>query len=523
MARSLNILQFLFLATGSLTHSVTVAPNPVTGNTTTSTISWTDCSPDPSIALKCANFSIPLDWSKPWGPQINLGIGMIPAANASQRIGYLMTNPGGPGGADIQANGKGDLGLTVTGQYWRSSQLHQYFDIVGPDPRGVASSSPLECDPDLWTTASQTSLFPEDEESYNELVNAWKAAGESCAEKSGERLNHVDTLSVARDFEAIRIALGDEPMTFLGFSYGTQVGLQYAELFPNDIRAMVLDAVLDHTQEEVYMLETESGGYEDTLDQFFLWCARNSSCAFHNTTDFPTKFDNYITAANQNPIPAPQCSNASFDFYPCASTASGYDILTFLQELLIVNRPDNGLGVPGLADMSLLLQLAFEGNDASFFATANTTSPISSDYPYTAVICQDWHHQSLSWPEFQTEMIFANIISPHTRGQGEFWRLQVRCMNWPAPVVNPAHSIAPTFQNLTLKTPVLLVNAFYDPETAYPFSVNLQRQFGERNAVLLSRNGSGHTSWYSMGDTHFAINNYLIDLKVPQPATILQS
>ncbi|KAF4624485.1 hypothetical protein G7Y89_g13687 [Cudoniella acicularis] len=523
MAPSLNILQFLFVATGILAPSVAAAPKSAMGNTTSSTIKWTDCSPDPSIELKCANFSVPLDWSKPWGQQINLGIGMIPAANASQRIGFLMTNPGGPGGADIKPGGSGDLGLSVTGRYWRSTQVHQYFDIVGPDPRGVASSSPLECDPALWTTASQLSLFPEDENSYNQLVNAWKAAGRSCAQKSGEKLNHVDTLSVAKDFEAIRVALGDEQMTFMGFSYGSQVGLQYAELYPNKIRAMALDAVLDHTQDEIYFLETESGGYEATLNQFFIWCARDSSCAFHNATDFPSKFDNFITAANHNPIPAPQCSNVSFPFYPCAASVSGYDILRFLQELLIVSRPDNGLGVPGLADTSSYLQLAFEGNDASIFATPNTTSSTSGDYPYTAVVCQDWYHSNLSWPEFQIKMVFANIISPHTRGQGEFWRLQVRCMNWPAPVVNPARSIAPTFQDLTLKTPVLLVNAFYDPETAYPFSVNLQREFGERNAVLLSRNGSGHTSWYSMGDTHFAMNDYLINLKVPQPATILQS
>lgn len=448
---------------------------------------------------------------------------MIPAANTSQRIGYLLTNPGGPGIADIQLGGQGDLGDTVTGRYWRSTQLHQYFDIVGPDPRGVALSSPLECDPDLWNTASHISLFPNDESSYNELVNAWRAAGKSCAKMSGERLNHVDTASVAKDFEAIRIALGDEPMNYLGFSYGTQIGLQYAELYPHNIRAMALDSVLDHTQDEIYFLETESSGYEATLNQFFLWCAKNTSCAYHNTTDFPAKFDHYITAANNAPIPAPQCSNTSFQFYPCKSSVTGYDILAFLRTLLVSFNPENGLGIPSLVTTSYLLELAFAGHDASYFSLANTTSPISTDYPSTAVSCQDHLRSNISWSEFQTKMNMARIISPHTRGQGEFWQDQIRCQNWPAPVVNPPRSIAPAFRDLSLKIPVLLVNAFYDPETAYPYSVNVQREFGERNAVLLSRNGSGHTSWYFKGDTHFAINDYLIGLEVPQPATILQS
>ncbi|KAE9378526.1 hypothetical protein N431DRAFT_330122 [Stipitochalara longipes BDJ] len=510
----------------SLAHLVVATPATAPGNITSSTIEWTDCSPNPSTQLRCANFSVPLDWNTPKGPQINLALGMIPAANASQRIGYLMTNPGGPSGADIGPNASGDLGLGVTGEYWRSSQLHQYFDIVGPDPRGVKSSSPIECDPELWTTASQLSLFPQDENSYNQLVKAWEAAGRSCAEKSGEKLNHIDTASVARDFEAIRLALGDEPMNYLGFSYGTQLGSQYAELYPERIRSMVLDAILDHTQDEVYSLQTESSGYEDTLIQFFSWCSEDVSCAFHDTKEFPTVFDNFINAANHNPIPAPQCQNISSPIYPCAPFASGYDILTLLQEGLLIPSADSGLAAPGWALLSSYLQIAMQKNDASVFSTRNATSStalIFSDYPYTAIICQDWNRTNLSWPEFQSKMYMANVISPHTHGQGEFWRLNVRCMNWPAPVANPPHSIAPAFQNLTLKTPVLLVNAFYDPETAYPFAVNLQREFGERNAVLLSRNGSGHTSWYAKGDTHFAINDYLINLKVPQPATVLQN
>jgi len=471
MAPSLNMTRFLIPVMASLAHLVVAAPTVAAGNITSSAIEWIDCSPNPSTQLRCANFSVPLDWSKPNGPQINLALGMIPAANASQRIGYLMTNPGGPSGADIGPNASGDLGLGVTGEFWRSSQLHQYFDIVGPDPRGVKSSSPLECDPELWTIAAQTSLFPQDENSYSQLVKAWEAAGRSCAEKSGEKLNHVDTASAARDFEAIRLALGDEPMNYLGFSYGTQLGLQYAELYPNKIRAMVLDAILDHTQAEIYALQTESSGYEDTLIKFFSWCSEDSSCALHHTRGLLTVFDNFITAANHNPIPAPQCTNISSPVYPCAPFASGYDILTVLQEGLLIPNAGSGLTAPGWAEVSSYLQVAMQKNDASVFATKNSTSSSAtdvSDYPYTAIICQDWNRTNLSWPQFQSKMYMANAISPHTRGNGEFWRLQVRCMNWPAPVANSPHSIAPVFENLALKTLVLLVNAFLRSRDGVP-------------------------------------------------------
>jgi pimeloyl-ACP methyl ester carboxylesterase len=244
MASFQNMSRFLLAVMAGLAHPVAVATAATPTNISPSTIQWTDCSPNPSTQLKCANFSVPLDWNKPKGQQINLALDMIPAANTSHRIGYLMMNPGGPSGAPIDPGGSGDLGSGVEGSFWRSSQLHQYFDIVGPDPRGVGLSSPLECDPELWNTASQPSLFPEDEISYNQLVKSWEVAGRSCAEKSGEKLNHVDTASVGKDFEAIRLALGGEPMNFIGFSYGTQVGSQYAELYPDRIRAMALDANL---------------------------------------------------------------------------------------------------------------------------------------------------------------------------------------------------------------------------------------------------------------------------------------
>ena len=136
MPSFLNNFRLLLGVMASLAYPVTIAAAAAPSNTSSSTIEWTDCSPSPSTELKCANFSVPLDWSNPKGQQINLFLGMIPVANASQRIGYLMMNPGGPSGTPIRLDGTGDLGLGVEGEYWRSSQLHQYFDIVGPDPRG---------------------------------------------------------------------------------------------------------------------------------------------------------------------------------------------------------------------------------------------------------------------------------------------------------------------------------------------------------------------------------------------------
>ncbi len=106
------------------------------------------------------------------------------------------------------------------------------------------------------------------------MVEHNKALGQSCLDRTGELLGHVDTVSVARDLEALRIALGDAKLNWLGISYGTMIGAQYAELFPENIRAMVLDGIVDHSASEIYATAGESVSYEDELNRFLIGVCR---------------------------------------------------------------------------------------------------------------------------------------------------------------------------------------------------------------------------------------------------------
>jgi hypothetical protein len=151
---------------------------------------------------------------------------------------------------------------------------------------------------------------------------------------------------------------------------------------------------------------------------------------------------------------------------------------------------------------------------------------IDVDFAYTAIICADWNfsQEKSTYAQYWDCMTLAETAMSHTRGAGEFWTLKARCQNWPVSPRNPPYGIT-TFRNGAhkLKTPILPVNSFYDPETSYAWAVNLQRQFGDDNAVLLSRNGTGHTSYFQSGAVSDAIDNFLIHLKVPEPGTILQN
>jgi pimeloyl-ACP methyl ester carboxylesterase len=468
-----------------------------------SKVDWQAC----EEGIRCANLSVPLDWSKPRGKQISIAMAMIPAANQEKRIGYLMVNPGGPGASSLNL-------ISAGKDFLMSTPLHQYFDILGPGPRGTAGSTPVNCDPEPWNRRYPER--PQTEAEFQEMLQVFHDRGESCVnQKDNDILYFVDTISVAKDLEAVRIALGDEKMNYIGFSYGTQLGAQYAELFPDNIRALVLDGIMDHSRSGPDLWGPESNGYEVTVNQFFDWCAKNNTCALHKVKDLPTKFDAFIDRANKSPIPAPSCLNKTSEVYPCFEDATGNEILRAFQTPICFPYPETG-SVGGWVGLSELLQVAMYNNDSSAFSTTKYASTTGYDMSYAAIFCQDAPRSNWSAIDFKIKADVGAVATPHTRGIGEVWYLDALCMNWPTPVRNPPRSLAPAFASRNMSTPILLVNALYDPETPIQFALNVHRQLGEQNAHLIIRDGSGHTSYNHVGETHRAINKYLVDLEVPK-------
>ena len=160
-----------------------------------------------------------------------------PADDPAHRIGTLFYNPGGPGDGGVK--------YVIAADTFFSATLRARFDIVGLDPRGVGGSTPITCGVPALTP--DYTFFPRTQQEFDAMVAHNRAVAQSCLQQTGPLLLHADTVSVARDHEAVRIALGVSKVSWLGLSYGTQVGAQYAQLYPNRTRAMVLDAVLDHS------------------------------------------------------------------------------------------------------------------------------------------------------------------------------------------------------------------------------------------------------------------------------------
>jgi pimeloyl-ACP methyl ester carboxylesterase len=469
------------------------------------TIKWSNCSSTAAPRLECGSLDVPINWNDPNGSLTTIGFQRLKASNATARIGPLFFNPGGPGGVAsefITATAQGD---PVLGE-----KLNEYFDLIGPDPRGMGTSTPIRCDPDLWN--KRVPVFPKTESEWQELVAYNEELGNSCRNLTGLLFEHVDTLSVAKDFEAVRVALGGEKLNFLGLSYGTQLGATYAELYPQNIRAMVLDGNMDHSQSETSSLVDESSTYETVLGRFAEWCTRNSTCALYER-DVLQIFDDLVTTATKSPISAPACKVSG----ACYLNVTGDEIRINAQNYLLFEEGDATFGLPGWATLGIALNDSLNGN-ASMLSTALATDETDSNFPGRAVLCLDWTHDTKSLSELLYKEQLGKTISPHTQGATQTWGIQTNCIGWPAPVQYPPRYYD---ENIKNAPPILMVNALYDPSTSIVWANGALAQIP--SATLLVRNGNGHTSYLLFGEATSAMQHYLITLERPAPNSIVNS
>ncbi|KAE9987841.1 hypothetical protein EG328_001267 [Venturia inaequalis] len=460
-------------------------------------IKWSNCTQSDAPGLQCGYLAVPLDYSDVQGDTIQLGMVRISTSSPS-RIGTLFYNPGGPGDEASDYLFGVENGLPNF-----SPALLEAYDIIGIDPRGVGLSSAIQCDPDIYN--ERVSLFPKTQSEFQELLNYNERLGESCLQLSGPLLQHLDTINVVRDMERVRIALGDgEKLNFLGRSYGSEIGVRYAEFYPNNINRMALDGIVDRTQSEINTFNDEATAYENTLNQFFTWCNTTTTCALHGQ-DARAIFSSLFQSASNAPIPAPGCLQTGD--YACRSDVTGEEILANVQGyLLFQNATAN---YPGWDFVSLALLQASEGN-ATLLSTELASSNTTWQYPTLAIGCQDWlHTNSLSALLYKQSL--ANITAPLTKGMTQSYYYQTACLGWPAPTTNPQKPLNQTA--LETIPPFLLVNAQHDPSTSFVWATGVQNLLPR--SVLLTRVGSGHTSYQLMGEAAEAIDDFLIGGVMP--------
>ncbi|KAI1609476.1 Alpha/Beta hydrolase protein [Exophiala viscosa] len=475
-------------------------------------IQWSSCNETETgvslrnyTLLQCGTMQVPMDWSDPLGQKITLDIARL-QTNGTSRNGTLFVNPGGPGGAAHdycynQALGEGRF----------SGILMEHFDLICPDPRGVGPSSMVQCDINLWQ--SMPSEFIDDEASFQQVLEYNKKLGESCLNMTGPLLGFVDTTSVARDLDAVRIGLGESKMNWLGFSYGTQLGAAYAELFPQNIRAMALDGIVNHAESAIDALVLDNWGddREYEVTRLLAWCNANSSCAFYNETDDAAlAWDAMIANANKNPIPAPGCLATSKSSYAgtCKPKITGHEIFSGLE---------NYLGRPNLWPWySQLIKEAIDGN-ATLLSSSISSSSVSFDLANLAVGCLDWQMNVSTFEQYTTLQSLVQAMAPTSLGSSMLFGFAARCVGWPFNVTNPQHWLNSTQM---AKAPwILLVQSTNDHSTPLPWAYGLAAQIPR--AALVTRVGDDHLSYKRNPEVRAIVDAYLVNLTVPEPNTVV--
>ncbi len=442
-------------------------------------IAWSACENSPQT--QCGTLKVPLDWSKPSGATISLAIARRPAKDPQHRVGTLLFNPGGPGDGAVEY-------ITTHAEDVFTPTLIERFDLVGMDPRGIANSSPVRCTLPLITP--ETTLFPKTEQQFQQLVKHNREVGLDCLNKAGDLVRHMDTVSVARDHEALRLALGENKINWLGISYGTQLAANYADLYPTHTRAMVLDAPLEHSQAEVHQVADEIIAAEDSFNRFADWCPTQESCALHGQ-DVRAVFDRLVQQADQNPIRVEGALRP----------VTGEDIRMGATGLLVIKEPSIYGPDKSWAGLARALQKAIDG-DASAFAVAPAEEPQYGYHGAFANICLDYAPQVHTYAEMQQRLELGRQLAPHLQGASQTWQAN-HCIDWPVKPTNPPKTLN------VRAVPTLLIHATHDPNDSYTWAHGLAAQID--GSALLTRTGDGHTSVFNSECAKSAMDAFLIE------------
>jgi len=249
-------------------------------------VAWSPCHAELG-PFQCGTVQVPLDYDQPDGATISIALVRLPATDPQRRIGSLLINPGGPGGSGVS--------FTIfVGPSVYSDEVRARFDLVGFDPRGIARSTALHC----FGTARQQEpyftplAFPSTPEEEQTWIAADRYLDAACDQRGGRIAEHMSTANVARDLDVLRRAVGDQQLTYVGYSYGSYLGVTYANLFPDKVRALVIDGVVDpiawstgrDNQATSVPFTTRlraDAGAQATLGEFFRLCdAAGPACAF---------------------------------------------------------------------------------------------------------------------------------------------------------------------------------------------------------------------------------------------------
>ena len=452
------------------------------------TLDWTPCEDqvDGAPATECATLAVPLDHADPAGPTIDIAVARIDTADGDDQIGSLVLNPGGPGASGVE--------YLVSAAFSIPEEVQERFDLVGFDPRGVGASAAVECD--FPIDDNVTLLAEGDDAGWGELVVDAERFLDTCDPASQDLLPWVGTNNAARDLDLLRAALGDERLTYVGYSYGTRLGSTYAELFPDRVRALVLDGAVKPTTDSSATDEQNAVGFDRALEHLAAACDADDDCLLGElgpTLDVIDGLRAEIQEVGSFPIddPARVLTPGELTLGVFAALYSE-SYWPFLVLGLYVAEVDQ--------DGSILQVLADLYSGRRYDGTYENLSEAN-----VAINCADDAARRTA----DEQRLVSDAGAAASEHFPDFLRTFTGCLGIP-PAVDPL-IVGPA----TGAPPILVVGTTGDPATPYEWAVELADFLD--SGVLYTVEGEGHTAYGSIDCASDAVNAYLIDLELPDP------
>ncbi|MFF1922685.1 alpha/beta hydrolase [Streptomyces sp. NPDC058221] len=446
-----------------------------------SSIRWEPCDTDASA--ECGALSLPVDWGRPDGERFDLQLARRRATGPGARVGSMVFGPGGPGDSGVsRIVGKGNMSRF-------SDTLRSRFDIVSFDPRGVGLSNPIRCSQELLDKRPSPVMKSQAEfdatAKYNRDLRA------DCRKNTEHGLfDHVDTLSMVKDLDAVRAALGEKSLTFHGSSYGTLLGEQYAEQYPKRVRAVVLEAVVDHSLGTRGFLATQAATLQDSFDEFVAWCERTPSCDLHGS-NVRAVWADLLDRAERGEL-----------------SDGGRAVTPFDLSVLVMKQ----LYDPTWAALADFLHGLAESKPEALKEAGTTGAIPAGAEPALGtnafeIFCQDWSLPVRGYEGYARELRRVGRIAPDMKYVRALMSVSA-CLGAPAPQ-NPQHRL-----KVRGSRPILLTNSLHDPASGYNWATHVADQLGS-SAVLHTYEGWGHGTYTNSPCAQATVDAYLISLKVP--------